>query len=322
MARYWSYRINAAAPKAADSTGSWATLMTRTFRLIIVSGLSGSGKSVALHVLEDLGYYCIDNIPAALLQSAVQEVQGDDDRSTDLLAVGVDARNRSQDLEALPGLIAELRRQGVQTDILFLHASDKILLQRFSESRRRHPLATHGSELRAAIDAEREILIEIQNYADLIIDTSSTSIYELSDVIRQRVDRRKSDSLSVLIESFGFKFGIPADADFVFDLRCLPNPYWSVKLRGLTGFDAEVISFLDENDLVASMFDDIFAFLQRWIPRFQAAHRGYLTIAIGCTGGQHRSVFMAEKLGGRLQQQHEPVLIRHNSIRRHRLPAE
>jgi UPF0042 nucleotide-binding protein len=296
--------------------------MTRAFRLIIVSGLSGSGKSVALHVLEDLGYYCIDNIPAALLNAAVREVRGDDDHSTELLAVGVDARNRTQDLEALPGLIAELREQGVQTDILFFHASDEILLQRFSESRRRHPLSTHGSELRAAIDAEREILLEIQDYADLIIDTSSTSIYELSDVIRQRVDRRKPDSLSVLIESFGFKFGIPADADFVFDLRCLPNPYWSVKLRGLTGLDDEVIAFLDSNDIVADMSDDIFVFLNRWIPRFQAAHRGYLTVAIGCTGGQHRSVFMVERLSERLKKQHDPVLIRHNSLQQRRPHSE
>jgi UPF0042 nucleotide-binding protein len=296
--------------------------MTNALRLIIVSGLSGSGKSVALHVLEDLGYYCIDNIPAALLKAAVHEVRNGDNRSTDLLAVGVDARNRQKDLKALPGLVAELREQGIQTDILFLHASDEILLQRYSESRRRHPLATYGSELRAAIDAERNILVEIQDCADLIIDTSNLSIYELSDVIRERVDRRQSDSLSVLIESFGFKFGIPADADFVFDLRCLPNPYWSVELRGQTGLDEEVVAFLDANEIVASMFDDISDFLNRWIPQFESAHRGYLTVAVGCTGGQHRSVYMAEKLSQHLSQHHAPVLTRHNSLRRHRLHPE
>jgi len=293
--------------------------MSRDLRLIIVSGLSGSGKSVALHVLEDLGYYCIDNIPAALLKSAVQEVHEGEGPSAELLAVGVDARNRPQDLESLPGLIDELREQGVRTDIVFLHASDDILLQRYSESRRRHPLAEHGAELRKAIDAERKILTQINNAADLIIDTSHTSNYELADVIRERVDRRQSDSLSVLIESFGFKHGIPADADFVFDMRCLANPYWSADLRGLNGQEQEVIDFLEAQPEFNAMFEDIVGFLNRWIPQFEQAHRGYLTIAIGCTGGQHRSVCMTEKIADKLRQQHEPVLTRHNSLTDHRL---
>ena len=293
--------------------------MTRDLRLIVVSGLSGSGKSVALHVLEDLGYYCIDNIPAALLKSAVHEVHSGDGPAAELLAVGVDARNRPQDLEALPGLITDLREQGIRTDIVFLHASDEILLKRYSESRRRHPLAEHGAELRAAIDAERDVLAQINNAADLIIDTSRTSIYELADAIRERVDRRKTDSLSVLIESFGFKHRIPADADFVFDTRCLPNPYWSAELRGLTGLDEEVIEFLDAEESFNAMYEDIVGFLNRWIPRFEEAHRGYLTIAIGCTGGQHRSVHMAEKIAAELREHHEPVLTRHNNLSHHRL---
>ncbi len=293
--------------------------MSKDLRLIIVSGLSGSGKSVALHVLEDLGYYCIDNIPAALLKAAVHEVHSGEGPASELLAVGVDARNRTQDLEVLPKLIDELREQGVRTDIVFLHASDEVLLQRFSESRRRHPLADSGAELRQAIDIERDILTHINNAADLIIDTSRTSIYELADAIRERVDRRKSDSLSVLIESFGFKHRIPADADFVFDMRCLPNPYWSAELRGLTGLDGEVIEFLDAQDTFSAMYDDIVAFLNRWIPRFEDAHRGYLTIAIGCTGGQHRSVHMAERLAAELRKHHEPVLTRHNNMEEHRL---
>lgn len=293
--------------------------MSKDLRLIIVSGLSGSGKSVALHVLEDLGYYCIDNIPAALLKAAVHEVHSGEGSARELLAVGVDARNRPKDLEALPGLIDDLRRQGVSTDIVFLHASDEVLLQRYSESRRRHPLATHGAELRVAIETEREILTQINNAADLIIDTSQTSIYELADVIRERVDRRKSESLSVLIESFGYKHRIPADADFVFDMRCLPNPYWSVDLRGLTGLDSEVIEFLNSHDSFIAMYEDIAGFLNRWIPRFEDAHRGYLTIAIGCTGGQHRSVCMAEKLASQLRKQHEPVLTRHNNLAHQRL---
>lgn len=293
--------------------------MSDELRLIIVSGLSGSGKSVALHVLEDLGYYCIDNIPAALLKSAVEEVRSGDGPLSERLAVGVDARNRLQDLESLPGLVGELRDQGVLTDILFLHASDEILLKRYSETRRRHPLAEHGSQLRAAIDSEREILGRIQNSADLIIDTSDTSIYELAEVVRERVDRRKAESLSVLIESFGFKYGIPADADFVFDLRCLPNPYWSAQLRGLTGLDDEVIEFLDSHEAFGAMFDDIAGFLDRWIPQFEDARRGYLTVALGCTGGQHRSVRMVEKLAVLLRKKYDPVLTRHNNLSRRRL---
>lgn len=293
--------------------------MRSELRLIIVSGLSGSGKSVALHVLEDLGYYCIDNIPAALINAAVTEVRAGEGRSAELLAIGVDARNRPQDLQALPGLVDTLRAQNIRTEIIFLQASDEILLQRYSESRRRHPLAEYGTELRAAIKAEREILAEINNSADLIIDTSATSIYELADVLRERVDLRQMESLSVLIESFGFGRGIPADADFVFDLRSIPNPYWTMELRGLTGLDREVIDFLTAQKMFVAMHDDILGFLQRWIPHFENARRGYLTVAVGCTGGQHRSVCMAEKLSARLRKHHEPVLTRHNGLPDHRL---
>lgn len=292
--------------------------MQRDLRLIIVSGLSGSGKSVALHVLEDLGYYCIDNIPVALLKSAVHEVHSREGPAAELLAIGVDARNRTEDLEALPGLIQELRAQSVLAEIVFLHARDEVLLQRYSESRRRHPLAKHGAELRKAIDTEREILAEINSAADLVIDTSETSVYELGDTIRERVDQRKSDSLSVLIESFGFKYGIPADADFVFDMRCLANPYWSAELRELTGMDDEVMRFLEREPDFTAMFDDILAFLNRWIPRFEDAHRVYLTIAIGCTGGQHRSVHMTEKLAAELGKHRQPVLTRHNNLTQRR----
>ena len=291
--------------------------MSDEMRLIIVSGLSGSGKSVALHVLEDLGYYCIDNMPAALLNSVVDEVTLGGDQPAQLLAVGVDARNRRKDLEALPELIKDLRKRGIQTDLLFLQASDDVLLKRYSETRRRHPLAEHGTALRAAIASEREILSEVVNSADLIFDTSRTSVYELADAIRERIDQRRSNTLSVLIESFGFKYGIPADADFVFDLRCLPNPYWTVELRGLTGRDREVSEFLDAQPAFINMHDDILAFLKRWIPEYIDVNRGYLTVAVGCTGGQHRSVYMADKLGAALRDIHEPVLTRHNELGRH-----
>ena len=288
-------------------------------RLIIVSGLSGSGKSVALHALEDLGYYCIDNMPAALLQSVIEEVRSPGEEGERLLAVGVDARNRQQDLRSLPEVLNELRGTDIQAELMFLQADDDILLKRYGETRRRHPLAECGSALRAAISAEREVLSEIINAADLIIDTSRMSVYELADTIRERVDRRETNQLSVLIESFGFKNGIPADADFVFDLRCLPNPYWKLELRGLTGQDKEVTDFLDAQPKFLAMFDDIRGFLERWIPEYQSINRGYLTIAVGCTGGQHRSVYMVEKLASDLKQQHDPVLARHNDLGSHKL---
>lgn len=288
--------------------------MSDRMRLIIVSGLSGSGKSVALHVLEDLGYYCIDNLPAALLRSLFDEVTQHEDQPNNRFAVGVDARNRLSDLEALPEMIADLREHGVQTDLLFLQASDEILLKRYSETRRRHPLAAHGTELRAAIAHERELLGEVINSADLVIDTSRTSVYQLADAVRARVARRKSNDLSVLIQSFGFKHGIPADADFVFDLRCLLNPYWNADLRSLTGRDAAVAEFLESDPMFNEMLDDILSFLVRWIPRYVSSDRSYLTVALGCTGGQHRSVHMTERLAAALKETHAPVLTRHNEI--------
>jgi UPF0042 nucleotide-binding protein len=283
-------------------------------RLIIISGLSGSGKSIALHALEDLGYYCIDNIPAGLLRSLLEEVTRPGENAADSIAVGVDARNRREDLEALPGVVAEIKASGFNVDLLFLQADDEILLKRYSETRRRHPLADVATELRAAILHERELLGPVINAADLVIDSTRTSVYELADVIRERVDRRRARELSILIESFGFKHGIPADADFVFDLRCLPNPYWNVELRSLNGLDAPVEEFLDAQPAFEQMYQDILAFLDRWIPEYVSVNRSYLTVACGCTGGQHRSVRMTEKLAAALQDKHAPVLTRHNEL--------
>jgi len=288
--------------------------MSGEMRLIIVSGLSGSGKSVALHVLEDLGFYCIDNLPAALLKSLLDEVTHHGEQSTNRIAVGVDARNRLSDLESLPEFIGELRKINVQTDVLFLQASDDILLKRYGETRRKHPLADRGTELRAAIAKERELLGPVINSADLVIDTSRTSVYELAEVIHERVDRRETGMLSVLIESFGYKHGIPADADFVFDLRCLPNPYWTTELRALTGQDEAVQNFLNEQAQFQRMYEDILSFLSRWIPEYVSFDRAYLTIALGCTGGQHRSVYMVDKLAAVLREKHDPLLTRHNEI--------
>lgn len=283
-------------------------------RLIIISGLSGSGKSIALHALEDLGYYCIDNMPAGLLRALLDEITKPGENAADRVAVGVDARNRQEDLDALPDLVKQIKASGINVDLLFLQADDDILLKRYSETRRRHPLADIASELRAAIAHERELLGPVINAADLVIDSSRTSVYELADVIQQRVDRRRTNQLSILIESFGFKHGIPADADFVFDLRSLPNPYWNAELRSLTGLDRPVAEFLDGQAPFGQMYDDILAFLTRWIPEYIGVHRSYLTIALGCTGGQHRSVYMAEKLAAALQTVHDPVHTRHNEL--------
>ncbi len=288
--------------------------MTDEYRLIIISGLSGSGKSVALHVLEDLGYYCMDNMPTALLPSLIEEITKPGDNPATRIAVGVDARNRRDDLSALPAQIKALRESGVQTDLLFLQADDDELLKRYGETRRRHPLADAGIELHAAIERERDILGSVINAADLVIDTSHISVYELADAIRERVDRRKTRNLSILLQSFGFKHGIPTDADFVFDLRCLPNPYWQAELRSLTGLDPAVATFLDSNASFLQMYADILAFLQKWIPGYISVSRSYLTVALGCTGGQHRSVHMTEKLAHALSEIHEPVHIRHNEL--------
>lgn len=285
-------------------------------RLIVVSGLSGAGKTIVLHALEDLDYYCIDNLPVGFLRPVVAEIVDGTEQPRHLLAVGIDARNRAADLARLPTLIRQFRERDISTDLVFVQASRDILLKRYSESRRRHPLAGNGKELREAIGIERGILAEVINTADLIIDTSQTSIYELAETIRKRVDCRRQRSLSVLIVSFGFKHGIPADADFVFDLRALPNPYWTLELRGMTGLDPEVIDFLDAAGDVSTMHDDIVAFLSRWIPRWESADRGYLTVAIGCTGGQHRSVYMTERVAQSLKEIHQPVAVRHSGLKR------
>lgn len=285
-------------------------------RLVIISGLSGSGKSVALHVLEDLGFYCIDNIPAGLLRSVVEEVLLRRDTVFDSLGVGLDARNRPSDISQIPALLRELRADGLACEIVYLQARDDILLSRFSETRRKHPLSSDIVSLPEAIANERALLGPIINAADLIIDTTSTTVYSLREQIRERIAEREPTSLSILIESFGYKHGLPPDADFVFDVRCLPNPYWEPQLRALNGTDAAVRAFLDEQEQVQEMVRDIAAFLARWIPRYRDFQRTYLTVAIGCTGGQHRSVYVVEAVARALAQHHGPIQTRHPELRR------
>jgi len=283
-------------------------------RLIIVSGLSGSGKSVALDALEDIGFYCIDNIPAALLGGLIDQTVAARDTLYDNMAVGVDARNRAADLESLPDLLRSLKDKGIRHEIVFLHAENQVLLKRYRETRRKHPLRKAEMSLQDAIERERELLGPITYSADVVIDTTASSIYELRALLHQRLGTREDNELSIQIESFGFKHGVPFDADFVFDVRCLPNPYWDPDLRPLNGKDAKVVSFLEDQAITRKMRDDILGFLRNRIPEYLEHNRNYLTIAIGCTGGQHRSVYLVEKIARDLQPEFDDVLVRHNEL--------
>ncbi|HEY5624638.1 MAG TPA: RNase adapter RapZ [Gammaproteobacteria bacterium] len=282
-------------------------------RLVMVSGLSGSGKSVALNVLEDAGFYCIDNIPVGLLRSFINEIEGRENPDYEQVGVGLDARNL-RDIAQLPELINELRSRAAGCELVFLQADDNVLLSRFSETRRKHPLTSDKVSLREAVATERDLLGPIVDMADLLIDTTSTTVYDLRDLMQDRVASRADTTLSILIESFGYKHGLPADADFVFDVRCLPNPYWEPRLRPLNGKDDAVREFLSAEPQVIEMIDGIEKFLRQWIPRYESFQRSYLTIAIGCTGGQHRSVFIADCLADRLREPHGRIQTRHHEL--------
>jgi len=281
-----------------------------------VSGLSGSGKSVALHMLEDIDFYCVDNIPAALLKPFISHtVRGLGD-TYPRTAVGLDARNRANEIATIPALVDELRRSGIDCEVLYLHAAEEVLLKRYAETRRKHPLVTGEVGLREAIASERKLLEPVITAADWVIDTSNMGVHALRELIRERIDPRTEGRLSLMFESFGYKHGIPGDADFVFDVRSLPNPYWESALRKLTGRDAAVIDYLAGFASVRSMIDDLTAFLEKRVGEFSQANRSYLTIAIGCTGGQHRSVYIAEQLAQHFRKAHPQVLTRHDSLQK------
>ncbi len=284
-------------------------------RVVIISGLSGSGKSVALHRLEDLGYYAIDNIPAGLLPQLLDQLINKQDPLYQQLAIGLDARNKADELAEVPLLADQLKARGIQTDVLFLTTDSDILLKRYSETRRRHPLSTHERSLEDAIELEKQLLEPISDAADQIFDTTRTTVHELRDMLAQRVHTRLPKTLSLLFKSFGFKHGVPMDADYIFDVRCLPNPYWEPSLRKFTGLDKPVQEFLAQQDLVQNMIRDISSMLRPWIPQFINNNRSYLTVAIGCTGGQHRSVFIAEQLHHQFSQEYTQVLVRHNELK-------
>lgn len=284
-------------------------------RLIIVSGLSGSGKSVALKALEDMGFYCIDNVPAALLGGLITQTVAARDALYDNMAVGVDARNRAADLESLPGLLRSLKDQGIRYEIVFLHADNQVLLQRYRETRRKHPQRTDDMTLQDAIELERELLGPITYSADLVIDTTGSSIYELRSLLEERIGERNTGELSIQVESFGFKHGVPYDADFVFDVRCLPNPYWDPALRPLNGQDPAVVEFLQNQPITKQMSADVLQFLRNRIPEYIEHNRNYLTVAIGCTGGQHRSVYLVDLIASKLKDEYDNVLVRHTEMR-------
>jgi UPF0042 nucleotide-binding protein len=282
--------------------------------LVIISGLSGSGKTIALHTLEDTGFYCIDNLPVGLLSGFASEVRDQHLVSGNKVAVSIDARNHPDQLNRFPDIITELRNKDTTCKILFLQAENPTLLKRFSETRRKHPLSGIDLPLTDAIDEERKLLAPIAANADLLIDTSHTNLHQLRDLVRECLGEDNDEKFSLLLRSFGYKHGIPADADLVFDARCLPNPHWQTNLRSLTGLDKGVISFLEKETMVQELYNDLENFLSTWIPRFKADNRSYLSIAIGCTGGQHRSVYLVDRLAKSLGKQAGDVVVRHREL--------
>ncbi|MEE4143445.1 MAG: RNase adapter RapZ [Halieaceae bacterium] len=282
-------------------------------QLVIISGRSGSGKSTALHQLEDEGYYCIDNLPVSLLPALVQETSREDFSQFRGTAVCIDARNAWKDLAGFADIVGALP-ETVHTEILFLDAQDSALMQRFSETRRRHPLSSESTTLADAISRERLLLGPISSDASLVLDTTQLTIYELRDAIKQRLLKNSSGTMSLLFQSFGFKRGVPADADLVFDVRMLPNPHWVKELRLKSGLDTEVQEFLESQPLAGELYHDICAYLDAWLPRYRDSNRSYMTVALGCTGGQHRSVYLADRLFHHYQARFPNIHVRHREL--------
>ena len=264
-------------------------------RLTLVSGLSGSGKSVALRTLEDHDYYCVDNLPAELLTEFVQSMTRDG-RKRDRLAVGIDVRNVSADLSRVGEWLAAVAELGYDHRLVFFETRDDVLVKRYSETRRRHPLSHQGLALSDAIAMERGRLQPLRAMADVVIDTSSFNVHQLRKAVMAELEANAAPRVSLLFESFAYKHGVPGDADFVFDVRCLPNPHWDTSLRPLSGRDAPVREYLDAEAMVNEYAAQVSAFLDAWLPRFESETRSYVTIAFGCTGGRHRSVYLAERL--------------------------
>jgi len=278
-------------------------------KLIIVSGRSGSGKSVALRVLEDLGYYCVDNIPVNLLPALTHTVINDYEN----VAVSLDVRNLPDDPKDVSEILDYLPN-AVELNILYLDADDSDLIRRFSETRRLHPLIKQNIALDQAISLEKKLLEPVSSRADLYINTSQLSPHQLADLVRERILGKKTGSMVIVFESFGFKHGVPQDADYVFDARFLPNPFWEKDLKVYTGLDQPVQDFLASQPLVTKFVWQINTFMMTWLPHLERNNRSYVTIAIGCTGGKHRSVYIAELLANNLRKEREDVQSRHRDI--------
>jgi UPF0042 nucleotide-binding protein len=283
-------------------------------KLVIVSGLSGSGKTVALHTLEDSGYFCVDNLPVGLLPDFIDKMMHSKPAPYDLIAVAIDARSGVDDMDRFEEIIDQIKSREISVEVLFLTANIRKLLSRFSETRRKHPLSKQGLPLVEVIELERNLLSNIYAGADLKIDTSTFNVHELRHTIITRLLPNTGKDLSILVQSFGFKHGLPVDTDYIFDVRCLPNPHWEIELESLTGRDKPVIRYLESFAEVNSMTQSINEFLQTWIPYFKEENRSYMTISIGCTGGQHRSVYLVEKIASALQKSKYNASVHHRDL--------
>jgi len=283
-------------------------------KLIIISGLSGSGKTVALHTLEDEGFYCVDNFPLGLLTSFTDHLSSQQIQIYEDIAVGIDARSGANDLKCFNQIIQTIKNKNIEIEVVYFQAEINELIKRFSDTRRRHPLTQKGIPLAEAIDIERNLLLPIAQDADLSLDTTHTNVHQLRALVKDRIISRPNKELSILFQSFGFKHNTPTDSDFVFDVRCLPNPHWEPSLRALTGQDPEVQEFFKRQDDVADMFNHIRNFMEYWIPKFAEQSRYYLTVSIGCTGGQHRSVYIAEQLNNYFRGKYSGVSLRHREM--------
>ncbi len=283
-------------------------------KLVIVSGLSGSGKTVALRTLEDAGYYCIDNLPLGLLPELIDNMINVTPEPYDLVAIAIDARSGVDSSARFDEIMSHIKAHPLQLTILFLTCSTSRLLKRFSETRRKHPLSRQGLPLADAIQQEKKLLGDIQANADLAIDSSDLNVHELRQMIIDRLLTQTGAEMGILIQSFGFKNGVPADTDFVFDVRCLPNPHWETDLRPLSGRDRAVVKYLESYSEVDDMFQSIYRFIADWTPLFEKENRSYMTISLGCTGGKHRSVYLAERVAAELQQHRENITVRHRDM--------
>jgi RNase adapter protein RapZ len=279
--------------------------------LVVLTGMSGSGRTVALRAMEDFNFYCVDNLPAPLLPQLVKAVGRSHDGRNARIAVGIDVR--SEDLDRMPGMLSELAGAGVQVHLVFFDSRDEVLLKRYSETRRRHPLSAGGMSLADAIAHERKLLRPLMSIAEHVIDTSELNVHQLRRMIATEF-AAASEGMTLLFESFAYKHGLPLDADFVFDARCLPNPHWNRTLRPLSGKDQPVREFLESQPMVGEFFSDISRFLDTWLPRFEHADRSYVTVSLGCTGGRHRSVYLAERLSEHFRKDKHHVLTFHREL--------